>query len=95
MALLWKGDVGVQQVFKTNCSIEVQISEGMGGKTWWLVCIYASTNRIMRRAQWEMLSSRKGLWGSDWMIAGDFNDIASQAEKWGGRTREEKSFHDF
>ena len=41
------------------------------------------------------MQRRKVLWGHKWIITGDFNDITSNEEKWGGRKREQGSFQDF
>ncbi|XP_027156321.1 uncharacterized protein LOC113757111 [Coffea eugenioides] len=70
---------------------EIQVVESMnkaGG-------IYASCDDQTRKQQWKVIQSRKHLWGDKWLIAGDFNDIVSNAEKWGGNRREEGSFKPF
>ncbi|XP_027158428.1 uncharacterized protein LOC113760053 [Coffea eugenioides] len=41
------------------------------------------------------LDRRKVGWGDKWIIIGDFNDITSNDEKWCGRRRDNRSFHDF
>ena len=42
-----------------------------------------------------MIQARKRLWGDRWLLAGDFNDIVANNDKWGGNRREEGSFKDF
>lgn len=42
-----------------------------------------------------MIGQRKTLWGDKWILAGDFNDIISNKEKWGGSTRSDRTFKDF
>lgn len=51
-----------------------------------------------RLDQWNELWSRKGLWGDNWILGGDLNDIRNPQEKKGGRTWSEAScqgFRDF
>lgn len=38
---------------------------------------------------------RKRLQGQKWLVIGNFNDIISNQEKWGGRVRDEWTFKDF
>ena len=42
-----------------------------------------------------MIKERKRLWGTRWIIAGDFNDIVYNEKKWGGRMRAERTFKEF
>lgn len=49
----------------------------------------------VRQRQWECLRERKLLWGSKWVMGGDFNEIKNNAEKCGGMTRPERSFFEF
>lgn len=41
----------------------------------------------------EVIERRKQIWGSQWLILGDMNDITF--EKWGGKIRPEFNFKDF
>ncbi|XP_071933655.1 uncharacterized protein [Coffea arabica] len=61
----------------------------------WLVYVYASTASNTRKEQWKYIEERKKDWGEAWVIVGDFNDLKSDEEKWGGRERAEGSFTDF
>ena len=62
---------------------------------WWFVGIYASCVDNIRKNQWKIIENRKRMWGSRWIIVGDFNDIRSNEEKWDGSARQEWSFKDF
>ncbi|XP_071932975.1 uncharacterized protein [Coffea arabica] len=62
---------------------------------WWLVGIYASTDERVRVQQWEIIGEKKKEWGEKWIAVGNFNDIYSNGEKWGGKERSEGSFREF
>ena len=94
MVLFWNIEVKVVQVQHTAFTIEAHIEDQINNCDWWMIGIYASCDDSIRRQQWSVIQRRKHLWGSNWMIAGDFNDIFSNEEKWGGRTREEWTFND-
>ncbi|XP_071940395.1 uncharacterized protein [Coffea arabica] len=95
MALLWKQEVKIIEVLMTAFTIEAHVKDMEVNSDWWFVGIYASCDHKVRKQQWKVLENRKRLWEERWMIIGDFNDIISNEEKWGGTTREERSFQDF
>mgnify|MGYP004712682125 CR=1 FL=1 len=37
--------------------------------------------------QWRELESKMNKWGEKWIRVGAFNDILSNGEKWGGKTK--------
>ncbi|CAA7037519.1 unnamed protein product [Microthlaspi erraticum] len=61
----------------------------------YLSCVYGNPMPSLRHCLWEKLqriaTSRQGAW----MMCEDFNEIVSNAEKWGGRLRAQSSFRDF
>nr|XP_027065280.1 uncharacterized protein LOC113691366 [Coffea arabica] len=95
MALFWKDELKILEVLMTSFTIEAHVEDMEANTDWWFIGIYASCDHQIRKEQWKVLANRKRLWGDRWMIAGDFNDLVSNDEKWGGIRREEKSFHDF
>ncbi|XP_071912179.1 uncharacterized protein [Coffea arabica] len=95
MALLWNNEANILEVQGTAFTIEVKVEDQEKKESWWLIGIYASCDSQVRRGQWEVLNRRKVGWGDKWIIIGDFNDIISNDEKWGGRRRDNRSFHDF
>lgn len=92
-AIFWKKEVKVLQMVPIAFTMEIQILEKDSNTTWWCVGIYASTNAKIRKEEWKVLKRRKVLWGPKWILVGDFNDILSMKEKWGGRHREEWTFN--
>ncbi|XP_027171734.1 uncharacterized protein LOC113771340 [Coffea eugenioides] len=95
MALMWKEEVKIKQVIKAAFTIEAHVEDRETKTTLWFIGIYASCDNLIRKSQWKVVKDRKKLWGEKWIIAGDFNDILSNEEKWEGRWREENSFTDF
>ncbi|XP_071921715.1 uncharacterized protein [Coffea arabica] len=94
LAMFWKQEVKVREVYTSECSIEIKIYDEEVRDEWWCIGLYASTDDGIRRGQWEFLEERMKVWGDKWMMIEDFNDIISNGEKWGGggRTRSEGSF---
>lgn len=45
--------------------------------------------------QWKILKGMKKMWGSMWVLEGDFNDIKNNEKKKGGKRMQESSFRDF
>ena len=95
MALLWKDEVKILEVLTTAFTIEAHVEDAEVNSDWWFIGIYASCDNQIRKQQWQVIERRKRLWGERWLIAGDFNDIVSNEEKWGGNSRLESSFQDF
>ncbi|XP_071900968.1 uncharacterized protein [Coffea arabica] len=95
MAVMWKEDPKTLEVNQTAFTIEVRIEDYEYHCDWWFVGIYASCDAQIRKEQWRVLRDRSRLWGDRFLIAGDFNDIVSNDEKWGGTIREERSLRDF
>lgn len=61
----------------------------------WLIFVYGSTDYKERQEQWNFLNARKQMWGKNWVLGGEFNDIRSKEEKQGGKERHESSFLPF
>ncbi|XP_027096192.1 uncharacterized protein [Coffea arabica] len=95
MALLWKDEVKILEVLTTAFTIEAHVEDAEVNSDWWFIGIYASCDNQIRKQQWQVIERLKRLWGERWLIAGDFNDIVSNEEKWGGSSRLESSFQDF
>ncbi|KAK2451486.1 hypothetical protein P8452_14619 [Trifolium repens] len=54
------------------------------GPSWKFTAVYASPKEELRKDMWLKLSHISQNMSEGWMMAGDFNDIASQDEKKGG-----------
>ncbi|XP_071905690.1 uncharacterized protein [Coffea arabica] len=95
MALFWNNDIEVRKVVTTALIIEALVIDPDTQIEWWFIGVYMRCDAYIRKQQWKVLTVRKQLWGDKWLLAGDFNDILSNEEKWGGRARDERSVKDF
>ena len=84
LTLFWKEEVQVESITDGNFFIEVKIKDLEAKCEWWLVGVYASTDENIRKEQWRKIEEKKKDWGDLWILVGDFNDIRSGEEKWGG-----------
>ncbi|KAL3520268.1 hypothetical protein ACH5RR_018417 [Cinchona calisaya] len=92
MIMIWKSDIVVEEVLQTAFTIEAKIVDKKEGMQWWFIGIYANSNASIRRQKCKALERRKLVWSTRWVLAGDFNDILSNKEKWGGRIRRDSNF---
>ena len=90
MAVFWKEGTQVLEVNLTAFTIEVRLEDDDKHCDWWFIGVYASCDGQIRNEQWRVLRNRSRLWGDRYMIAGDFNDIVSNGEKWGGVSSERR-----
>ncbi|XP_071923234.1 uncharacterized protein [Coffea arabica] len=95
LAFFWNNEVLIEQVCSTDWYISACIVDKETTRHWWLVCVYASTDGNTRKEQWKYIEERKKDWGEAWVIVGDFNDLRTNEEKWGGQERAEGSFREF
>jgi hypothetical protein len=83
--ILWKTDmVEIKHLCSTEQEIHTSVKVFGSNSTWLLSAIYASPRRSERRMLWQNLSTVAGLHVLPWVMVGDFNDITSSEEKWGG-----------
>ena len=81
MIVTWNTDVKVMEVLTTAFTIEVHILDTNNNMDRWFISINANDDDQIRRNQWQVVERRKDLWGTRWIIAGDFNDITSNGKK--------------
>jgi hypothetical protein len=80
----WKQSlVGVQLLVTNFQFIHVKIMYG-SQREWFFTAIYASPQEDNRRLLWEDLKRIANGMNTEWLVAGDFNDILYATEKKGG-----------
>ncbi|XP_071918974.1 uncharacterized protein [Coffea arabica] len=95
LAVIWRKDLEVKRVLFTDFTIEWNV-EGKGTEEdWWFVGIYASSSYQLREQQWKTIEHRTNIWGRNWILAGNMNDLLSSGEKWGRKQRSDRSFRIF
>uniref|UniRef100_A0A2N9H5A8 CCHC-type domain-containing protein n=1 Tax=Fagus sylvatica TaxID=28930 RepID=A0A2N9H5A8_FAGSY len=83
--IMWKTDaVEVEHLCSTEQEIHVSVQVRGSNSLWLLSAIYASPRRSERRILWENLKVIADLHNLPWVMLGDFNNILSCDEKWGG-----------
>ncbi|XP_071939977.1 uncharacterized protein [Coffea arabica] len=95
LALFWKEGVVLLEVQGSDWYIAAKVVDNETNDSWWFVGVYASTEGRVRKHQWDFIEEKKREWGEKWAVMGDFNDICSNGEKWGGNERSEGSLRDF
>ncbi|XP_058749839.1 uncharacterized protein LOC131622823 [Vicia villosa] len=80
----WKrSEINIQVSLKNNQFIHAKVCMENVDE-WWFTAIYASPNDNSKKLLWEELKNIAKDMKDVWMLAGDFNDIASSSEKKGG-----------
>ncbi|XP_058753900.1 uncharacterized protein LOC131627062 [Vicia villosa] len=69
--------------------------ESHQAKHWYFTAVYASPNEVHRQALWEELKITARGMKVPWLVAGDFNEIASIGDKKGGVPASARKFHNF
>ena len=83
--LLWKKeDVDVKLLSATEQEIHAFVKVRSSDLTWLIYAIYASPRSAERRILWENLKTVAHLHNLPWLMLGDFNEILSGEDKFGG-----------
>jgi hypothetical protein len=95
--LLWNSDVvDVSILVATEQEIHAVIKVRSSNFSWLLSSIYASPRFRERKILWENLIHVASLHNLPWLLAGDFNEVLSSEEKFGGlpiKLRRSELFH--
>ncbi|XP_060957652.1 uncharacterized protein LOC133029176 [Cannabis sativa] len=84
LALFWKSNDEAKFLGFSQHHIDLEVSvQGMG--VWRLTGLYGEPNRQLRHQTWQLLRSLSLESTLPWCVIGDFNNIASNEEKKGGR----------
>ena len=84
--LLWNADkVSVEELAKTEQEIHVEVKVHASNLSWIFSAIYASPRKEDRYILWNNLSKVAELHNKPWVMAGDFNEMLIDEDKFGGR----------
>ena len=78
---MWRNELQVCKVLYTDFNIEMLLERNGARARWWLICVYVSSEDQISEKQWKIIEDRKSLWGQNWVLTGDMNDILSNDEK--------------
>ncbi|CAI9090293.1 OLC1v1025040C1 [Oldenlandia corymbosa var. corymbosa] len=84
LAVLWSVSVNIQVVISTQHFVCCKVVE-CNALEWLLVCVYGSPAVANRSSVWQQLSNALTPFDYPILVIGDFNQILSPADKFGGR----------
>ncbi|KAL6182184.1 hypothetical protein ACLB2K_043607 [Fragaria x ananassa] len=93
LAMLFKTDVDVEFLDKTENYLDFVINVSPTGKKWRLTGFYG--HPTVKARSWEWLRKLKDIKDLPWIIFGDFNEILSKDEKSGGRQKKDEKWQAF
>ena len=89
LALLWDSTLQINVQSYSPHHIDADVVQP-GGSTWRLTGFYGHPERTMCSHSWNLLRHLHALRARPWLVLGDFNEIISLEEKWGG---DDRNFH--
>lgn len=93
LTLLWKSEVHLSVLSFSKNHIDAKIDSPLC--SWNLTGIYGHPETSKRMETWNLLRRLKRDSTEAWMVFGDFNEIFSHKEKWGGRDRPIQQLENF
>lgn len=92
LALFWKQGIHLNVI--SSCKNLINAEINYEKKPFLTSFVYGDPDYQLRRQLWGKLLEARDR-DVAWILSGDFNDIITNQEKTGGRTRSEASFGDF
>lgn len=84
ICILWnRHDINISQIQSHEQFLHVKVSEG-SSLPWLLIVVYASPRASEREELWEAIQNIAISIDLEWMVVGDFNEIAYASGKKGG-----------
>lgn len=85
IVLLWiTSMITVTRLRQFHQELHAMIQVSPNHKFWLFSIIYASTRVFKHRILWDNLVNVCTTYKGPWLVAGDFNDILNQQDKYGG-----------
>lgn len=93
LALLWDDntDLILRNFLKSHIHAKIR-KENL---SWFFKGLYGHPVPTCRRETWNLLKILRPGEGHQWLVGGDFNELLSNAEKWGGNPRVENQMERF
>ena len=83
--MLWKKEEAkVDLLTATEQEIHATVKVCHSNLSWFISAIYVSSHLVKRRLVWSNLSEIAKLHNLPWLMLGDFNEVLSSEEKFGG-----------
>ncbi|XP_062021310.1 uncharacterized protein LOC133737845 [Rosa rugosa] len=83
--LLWDERQVKLEVVDSNFQSITSLVTESSHKQWFFTAVYASPDHVLREELWSYLDNFNSHCTISWLIAGDFNELISDADKQGGR----------
>lgn len=85
MVLLWRAnELLVDPITATAQEIHASVQVSQSSPPWLISFIYASTSYHSRKILWDNLQIFSTNHNSPWLLCGDFNEVTTSNEKFGG-----------
>ncbi|KAK3212073.1 hypothetical protein Dsin_016779 [Dipteronia sinensis] len=94
ICVMWKSDMVIDLLIFSQDHINMTITE-VGGKVWRLTGFYGRPERSLRCHSWTLLKRLVGMAHLPWVCIGDFDEILSDSDKFGGADRNWRTMSDF
>ncbi|XP_070013850.1 uncharacterized protein [Nicotiana sylvestris] len=86
IAIMWMHNmITVDEVVREDQELYAMIKVIPNQNPWLVSTIYASTDSYEHKLMWYNLTNIYEKYKVPWLVIGDFNDVFSSEEKWGGR----------
>jgi hypothetical protein len=88
--MLWKDEVVLDLKTYSKYHIDMWVTEDItNGRKWRFTGFYGDSKRSQRKESWRLLRFLRNASDLPWLCAGDFNEVLSDQEQFGGNDREE------
>jgi hypothetical protein len=95
LALMWKEDCELVIQNYSLCHINAVVKSSEEGMEWKLTDFYGNLEVAKRHEGWNLLKCLKNKAPTPWLCVGDFNEIVSMGEKWGGKDKRDSQMEQF
>ncbi|KAM3705616.1 hypothetical protein ACJW31_03G093700 [Castanea mollissima] len=95
LALLWKRELNLNIKSFSNFHIDATITEVSFSLEWRITGFYGHPQTHLCHESWNLLSLLSSQMQLPWFCFGDFNEIVSVEEKWGGAIKPQNQMESF